>query len=99
MVKSVEEQLKGGVLATAGRALNVMDSYLDGKEDDTTKIFISQKLLTHGIKILHMNQVKVLTNRSQALRLIKYLPDDETRQKYISITNPQAAPLLLQRPK
>ena len=99
MAKSIEEQLKGDVLTTANKALGVMDSYLDGNEDDTAKVFNAQKLLSHGIKILHMNQVRVLTDRSQALRLLKYLPDDETREKYISITNPKVAPLLLQRPK
>ena len=99
MVKGIEEQLKGNVLTVAGKALSVVDSYLDDKEDDTAKVANAQKLLSHGIKILHMNQVRVLTDRSQTLRLLKYLPDDETREKYISITNPQVAPLLLQRPK
>lgn len=99
MSKSVEEQLKVDVLATASKALGIMDSYLDNNEGITDRVLVSQKLLSHGIKILHMNQVKILTDRSQALRLLKYLPDDETRQKYISITSPKVAPLLLQRPK
>ena len=98
MAKNVEEQLKGDVLTTAGKALGVMDSYLDDKENDTTKIANAQKLLSHGIKILHMNQVKVLTNESFALRWMNFMPDD-IKEKYISITNPQVAPLLLQRPK
>ena len=99
MAKSIEEQLKGRVLSTAGKALDVMDSYLGGNEDDATKVTNAQKLLSLGIKILHMNQVRVSQDRSQALRLLKYLPDEDTRQKYISITNPAVAPLLLQRPK
>jgi len=96
----VEERLKERVLETTDKALDIVDRYMKDKGgEEDPKVTMAFKLLNQGIKILHMNQVKTLTERSQALRLLKWLPDDAAREEYIKITNPQAVPLLLKRPK
>jgi hypothetical protein len=46
-----------------------------------------------------MQQTRRLQERSQALRLLKFLPDAQARAKYIKITQPEAAALLEHRPK
>jgi hypothetical protein len=80
-------------------AVDMVIAYFIGENDEPTpKVEKAFKFLPHAIKMRHMEQVKVSNERSQALRLLKFLPDDETRRKYIGLTQPQVAPLLEHRP-
>lgn len=93
-----EERLRGRILDTTDSAMDVVDECMRGGEVDE-RTSMAFRLVNQGVKILHMNQMRLFTERSQALRLLKYLPDEESRAEYIRISNPQAAPLLLSRPK
>ena len=94
-----QEELKGRILASGTKAMDIVDAYLIGEVKDDSRVPLAQKLMVQVVKVLHMDQVKTLTERSQALRLLQFLPDDRARREYIKLTNPQAAPLLLARPK
>jgi len=81
-------------------ALNLVADYFSGESDTpSSKVEKSFKFLPHAIKVKHMRQTKQLQERSQAIRLLNFLPDDETRRKYIMATQPTAKPLLEHRPK
>jgi hypothetical protein len=68
------------------------------KDEDSPKVEKAFKFLPHAIKVRHMRQTRQLQERSQAIRLLNFLPDEETRQRYIKATQPGAAPLLEHRP-
>lgn len=95
-----EEALKNRIVRGTNSAMDIVERYLAGKDEiDNTKALMAFRLLNQGVKVLHMNQVKALTERGHALRLLKFLPDDNARSEYIRMTNPQAAPLLLKKPE
>jgi len=95
----IEEKLKNRIIEIADTGLGSIDDYFKDTEVDPGKVSMAFKILNQATKVLHMNQVRVLTERSQALRLLRWLPNDEARNEYIKITNPKAAPLLLKRPE
>ena len=93
-------QFREKVQKVGDKALNVIDEYFDGKRDSAEKVSEAMKMVQSSIKIEHMNQIKGHLDRSLALRLIKFLPEDnETRNEYIRITNPEIQHLLLAKPK
>lgn len=94
-----EEEVRARVVAIANSGLNTIDQFFKGEETKPEKLSMAFKMLTQATKVLQMNQVRVLTERSQMLRLLPWLPTPESRARYIKLTNPKAAPLLLQRPK
>jgi hypothetical protein len=86
-------------MAEVGKtALGLVSDYFE-EGTESPKVEKAFRFLPHAIKILHMKQTRHLQERSQAIRLLKFLPDDETRNRYIKITQPVAAPLLEHRPK
>ena len=97
-MKTTEEQVKDRVIGISSLALDSIEGYFKGQEEDGAKISSAFKMLNQATKVMHMNQVRVLTDRSQALRLLRWLPDDKARDEYIKLTNPQVAPLMLKRP-
>lgn len=98
-MQDVEQEIKQKILAIGNKSLASMEAYFDGKEIESDKLNLASKMLSQTVKILHMNQLRIFTERSQALRWVRWLPDDETRDRYIKLTNPQIAPLLLEKPK
>lgn len=96
---AAEQTLKDRIIASSVKAMEAVDDYLAGNTDDREKAMTAFRILSQGVKVMQMMQVRMLTERSQALRLVKFLPNDEARAKYIALTNPQAAPLLLDKPK
>ena len=95
---TTEETLKDRIIASGIRALEVVDGYLAGTSEDREKAITGFRILSQAVKVMQQNQVRQLTERSQALRLIPYLPKD-ARNEYIELTNPQVKTLLLDRPK
>ena len=95
------EDFRAKMMGIGHKALQIMDDYFDGKAtDDPERIKHAVRMIGASLKVEHMNQVQDISRKSQALRLIKYLPNDETlRQTYIVLTNPETRPLLLDRPK
>lgn len=97
--QTTEEKVKTRIVETADKGLDIIDQYFDGKETDSNKVNIAFRIVGQSTKVMHMNQVKVFTERSQALRLLPWLSDESAREQYIRMTNPQIAPKLLHRPK
>lgn len=52
-----------------------------------------------AIKLRHMLQIARFTERSHALRLLKFLPDEKTKERYIKLMNPEIKEILIDRPK
>ena len=98
-MESIEDKVKDRIVNVADSGIDAIESYFKGDEVNPEKVSIAFKLINQATKVMHMNQVRKLTERSQALRLLPWLKDDKARNEYIKLTNPQAAPLLLGRPK
>ena len=90
---------RGRTTKVSEKALSIIDSYFGSEKVDLKKVDIAAKMVGFGVKIEHINQIKEQGDKSLALRLMKFLPDKDVREKYIKITNPEVAPLLESRPK
>ena len=77
-------------------AADLLKKSLTGKEKLEGGLFDRLiRLIGHGLKVKHMNQLSHQNDRSFGLRLLGFLPkDQETRKKYIELTNPELRPLL-----
>jgi len=91
--------LREKVVEIGEKALKIMDDYFDGRREGTDKIKEASRMITQAIKVEHMNQIQKNSDRSFALRLLPFLPNDESKTKYIELTNPSLKPLLLLKPK
>lgn len=83
------------------KALKIMDEYFDGKEASNPEMVKhAVRMISASLKVEHMNQVQDISRKSLSLRLLKHLPqDDQLRQTYIVMMNPETRPLLLDRPQ
>lgn len=94
------DEFRDGVTRVGQKALGIMEDYLDGKRDGTDKVKEASRMIGAAIKIEHMNQIRVHTEKSLAIRLAQFLPKDgNARQQYIATMNPEIKPLLLARPE
>lgn len=96
-----KKDFRGGVTELGDKAAGIMASYFDGKRQGTDMVREASKMIGHAIKIEHINQIKYQSDRSAALRLMRFLPKDRAvRNRYIEMMNPELKPvLLLDRPK
>lgn len=97
MTKSFETKM----VAVGHKALQLIDKYFAGKyvPGDEPQIEKAFKFIGHPIKVMHMQMHRTIQERSQAIRLLKFLQSDEERHEYIKMTQPQAVSLLEQRHK
>jgi len=99
----VEDKFEEKMAAVGDLALNLIADYFkakpEGKEEADPRVEKAFKFIGHPIKVRHMAQHRMLTERSQAIRLLPYLKNQEAREEYIKMTQPQAAPLLEHRPQ
>lgn len=87
------------VLEIAGTALNTMQAYLDGVQtQDEERVRMAASMIREGVKVSNRNQVDSQVRRSQALKLVSYIPENQ-RGEYIALSNPEARPFLLPKPK
>ena len=93
-----EEDFREKTINVGGKALEMIESYFEGNNEDPEKIKQAFRIVPQAVKVSHMNQVRVQVERSQAIRLLPYLKDEAMREKYIRITQPSVQPLLLGRP-
>lgn len=101
MGTDIEEKTKfeTKIKVIGNKALVHLEDFFDGKVANPDIIKNATKMIGHTIKVIHMGMIQENTRRSQALRLLKFLPSDAVRKEYIKMTNPEVAPLLLSRPK
>jgi len=88
------EEFRGSVLNLANKAVTIMNEYFDGDRHGTDKVQEASSMIREGVKISNRDQVDVQVKRSQAIRLMPYIPK-ENRTEYIKFTNPEVPPLLL----
>lgn len=94
-----EREVKEKIVNLTSEALKVIEGRLSGKETNPGMIQESLKVIGLGVKIMHMNQIKELTDRTHALKLMRFLPDEESKQKYMKLTHPQVKQFLLDKPE
>lgn len=88
------------IIGLGGKSAEIMDEYFNGKRQGTDMVKEASKMISQAIKVEHINQIKTQTDRSFSLRLLQFLPKSgPAREKYISLTNPELRPLLLDKPK
>ena len=92
------DTFREGVIKIANKALNGMNEYFDGKRPGTDKVDEFSKMIREGVKVSNRDQVDAQVRRSQAVRLLSFIPK-ENQASYISLTNPEAKPFLLSKPK
>ena len=90
----MKEEFREKVVTTADKAMGWINDYFEGKSADENKINKAIKMVQFGVKMVHMDQIKEQGNKSLALRLIRFLPEN-VKQDYIKMTNPEVTPLLL----
>ena len=83
----------------ANSAIGIIREYFSGKRQGTDKGKEAVRMVGFGLKVEHMNQIADVSNRSLALRLVKFLPKDVDKDQYIHLTNPQLRPMLMAKPK
>jgi len=86
------------VIDIGNKSLDILNEFFDGQRHGTDKVKEASQMIRHGVTVSNRNQMDAQVRRSQAIRLIPYIPKDQ-RKKYISITSPEAKPFLLSRPK
>jgi hypothetical protein len=100
MTQATENPEIGDSIMHGGKlAMEIITDYFEGSLDYGPKVASALKFLPQVLKLKHMEQHRTLVERSQAIRLMPYFKDDETRHKYIRLTQPGAAALLEHRPK
>lgn len=81
------------------KALKCVDGFFDDKKGAKEKIKEALKVIGFKVSLKRMEEINERGNKSLALRLIKFLPQDKgIREKYILLTNPEVKPLLLDKP-
>ena len=84
----------------AEKSIKELDRFIQSDTTDVKRALVAVRLLSAGVKVDHMDQMKDKDNKSFGLRLMSFLPKDEaTRKEYLRITNPELKPLLLDKPK
>ena len=83
------------IIGLGEKSAQIMDEYFTGRRNGTDMVKEASQMISQAIKIEHMNQLRVQTDRSHALRLLHFLPkDSDVRERYIEITNPEIKILL-----
>jgi len=95
----MSELFRENVASVAQSGLEIMSKYLKGDEGvDENRVRQAARMIGFGVKVEHMNQTRELQTKSLALRLVKLLPqDEEVRNEYIKLTNPDVRPLLAEK--
>ena len=91
----MQKDFRVEILKVASKGMKIMNEYFDGKNTD--KVKEASRMISEGIKISNRNQVDEQVRRSQAVRLLAYIPKEQ-RANYIALTNPEAKPFLLSKP-
>lgn len=91
----MNSDLRANVQETAKEALYILKGYFQGDETKKERVSAAMQMLGFGVKVEHMDQLKDQGDKSLAIRMIQFLPKDETtRHEYLKITNPQIANLI-----
>ena len=85
------------VLDLAGQGVRIMKEYFEGKRAGTDKVGEASAMIREGVKVSNRDQVNEQVRRSQAIRLLPYIPK-EKRDSYVAFTNPETKPFLLDSP-
>lgn len=94
----MSDLLKESIINVGEKAIGVIDKYFKNEEEDLEKVDRAFKMISNSTRILHMDQVRLNSERGHALRLLKFLPNEKIRNEYIKLTNPRIAGLLEDRP-
>lgn len=86
------------VLELGAKGVNIMNEYFDGRRQGTDLVKEAGTMIREAVKVSNRNQMDLQVKRSQAIRLISFIPQ-EHRAEYIALSAPEAKPFLLSRPK
>jgi len=91
------EDFRAVVLENGNIAAKIIGDYLSGNVEGNDKVKTAERAVDQGVKISNRNQFNEQMKRSQAIRLVQFIPKNQ-RHEYISLTNPEVAPFLLPKP-
>lgn len=97
----MNSNLREKVQGVSTQAIDMLEKSISGKSEIEGGLMDRLiRMVGMGVKIEHMNQLKEQNDRSFGLRLLTFLPkDEESRRKYIEMTNPELKQILSSRPK
>lgn len=95
----MEQTFDQKILAGAEKSVDKYLRWIDGDVEGSPTIKGAEKMIGWAIKLRHMLQIARFTERSHALRLLKFLPDEKTKERYIKLMNPEIKEILIDRPK
>ena len=93
----IKKDFREGVLNLGQMAVDGLTEYFEGKRQGTDKVKEFSSTLREAVKVSNRDQMNDQVKRSQAIKLISYIPK-EKRDRYIIATNPETAPFLLDSP-
>lgn len=84
------------VQGVSNQAIDMLEKAISGKTNVEGGLMDRCiRMASMGLKIEHMNQLKEQNDRSFGLRLLGFMPkDDQTRRRYIEMTNPELKSVL-----
>jgi len=99
----MSDLLKDSIISVGEKAIKVISEYFENSKDveadvDLEKVDRAFKMINNSTRILHMDQVRINTERGHALKLLRYLPNEKIKSEYIKLTNPKLIPLLEAKP-
>lgn len=94
----MHEKFRENVISVGEKGLGWLKEYFEGAELPTDKLDKAMKILQLSVKTPHIMQLDEQVKRSQAIRLLNFIPK-EHRSDYIALTNPEAKPFLLSKPE
>lgn len=93
-----DDTFREGIIRISEKSLKIIDEFFEGERTGADKVKEASQMIREGVKVSNRNQVNEQVSRSQAIRLIPFIPKEQ-REKYISITSPETKPFLLSKPK
>lgn len=93
-----EQKFREDLVGLGADTVNKVKGYFSGKELSKDMLQTVTRVMGYAVKVSHMNQHAEIQKRSQAIRLLSFIPPDR-RGEYIALTNPEARPFLLDRPE
>jgi hypothetical protein len=96
----MNQVLRDKVQDLSNDAADMLKKSLEGKSKIEGGLFDRLlRLLGHGLKVEHMDQLQTQNDRSFGLRLLPFIKNEAQREEYIKMTNPSIKQLISAKPE
>lgn len=85
----MKPEFRAGIQEVGEKALKVVESYLDGKEPDQKKADVAMRMVGHGLKAGHLEDMREQNQTSNAIRIAHLLREPDLKLAYIQKSDPK----------